>query len=188
VRDPAEPRLRDIAAALHAPVRLDPAFDARVMAVVRAAPRHRRRGLWSRLGEPRTVTIQPLRWAMLAAGIVCIVGAAAALHLHAARAAAARLAAASRQRNVQFVLVAPTARTVSVVGDFNGWDPTHAEFRAKHQGGGVWSVTARVPVGHHRYSFVVDDTMWVADPSAPRVLDDDFGVPNSVLVVGESLP
>jgi hypothetical protein len=28
---------------------------------------------------------------------------------------------------------------------------------------------APVPVGHHRYSFVVDDSLWVAGPTAPRV-------------------
>ena len=45
-------------------------------------------------------------------------------------------------------------------------------------------MTAKVPVGHHRYAFVVDDSLWVADPAAPRLLDDDFGTPNSALVVG----
>ena len=44
-------------------------------------------------------------------------------------------------------------------------------------------MTAPVPVGHHRYSFVVDDSLWVADPTAPRVLDNDFGLPNSAIVV-----
>jgi hypothetical protein len=44
-------------------------------------------------------------------------------------------------------------------------------------------VTAKVPVGHHRYSFLVDDSLWVADPSAPRAADNDFGVPNSAIVV-----
>jgi 1,4-alpha-glucan branching enzyme len=84
---------------------------------------------------------------------------------------------------VQFVLVAPDAKKVAVVGDFNGWDSQHAGYQAQHRGGGVWSVTAPVPVGHHRYSFVVDDSVWVADPTAPRVVDNDYGVPNSAIVV-----
>jgi hypothetical protein len=46
-------------------------------------------------------------------------------------------------------------------------------------------VTAPVPLGHHRYSFVVDDSVWVADPTAPRVVDNDFGVANSTIVVQE---
>lgn len=88
------------------------------------------------------------------------------------------------RRSVQFVLVAPTARKVQVVGDFNDWDASHQEYLAQHRGGGVWAVTAAIPEGHHRYSFVVDDSLWVADPSAPRVLDDDYGLPNSAIVVG----
>jgi 1,4-alpha-glucan branching enzyme len=81
------------------------------------------------------------------------------------------------------VLVAPDAKKVAVVGDFNGWDAQHAGYQAQHRGGGVWSVTAPVPVGHHRYSFVVDDSLWVTDPTAPRVVDNDYGVPNSAIVV-----
>jgi 1,4-alpha-glucan branching enzyme len=50
---------------------------------------------------------------------------------------------------------------------------------------GVWSVTAPVPLGHHRYSFVVDDSVWVADPTAARVTDYDYGMPNSAIVVQE---
>ena len=38
--------------------------------------------------------------------------------------------------------------------------------------------------GHHRYSFVVDDSLWVADPMAPRANDNDFGLPKSAMVVG----
>jgi 1,4-alpha-glucan branching enzyme len=96
----------------------------------------------------------------------------------------ARSAAKPDQR-VQFVLVAPDAKKVSVVGDFNGWDASHVSFQAEHRGGGVWSVTAPVPIGHHRYSFVVDDSLWIADPTAPRVVDNDYGMANSAIVVQE---
>jgi hypothetical protein len=44
-------------------------------------------------------------------------------------------------------------------------------------------VTAAVPVGHHRYSFLVDDSLWVVDPYAPRLIDNDYGVANSAIVV-----
>ena len=53
-----------------------------------------------------------------------------------------------------------------------------------HQG--VWSVTAPVPAGVHRYAFVVNGKEWVADPSAPRSASDDFGLPSSALVVEDS--
>src|SRR4029079_8886813 len=89
-------------------------------------------------------------------------------------------------QHVQFVLVAPDAKKVAVVRDVHGWDASHSAYQAQHRGGGVWSVMAPVPVGHHRYSFVVDDSVWVADPNAPRVIDSDFGgVSNSAIVVQE---
>lgn len=193
MRDNDDLRMRDIAGELREPVRLDASFDARVMDAVRALPRHRRFGLWSRLTTPRsrTVTIKPLSYGLLAAGILAfaVLGAAhaasdldrAAKPLVSALMPAKKVTPASQR--VQFVLVAPDAKKVAVVGDFNGWDASHKAFQAQHRGGGVWSVTAPVPVGHHRYSFVVDDSVWVADPTAPRAADNDYGMPNSALVV-----
>ena len=186
-------KMNQIARMLRVPVRLSASFDAQVMAAVRRLPGHERIRLWARLTTPRTVTVTPLTWGLLAASVAlfAVLGA-----LHAAvdidRAAKPIATAlfpapkkAEKQQPVQFVLVAPDAKKVSVVGDFNGWDASHAGYQAQHRGGGVWSVTAPVPVGHHRYSFVVDDSVWVADPTAPRVVDNDYGVPNSAIVVPE---
>jgi len=179
---------------LRAPVSVSGLFDDRVMATIRALPAHRRQfSLWSRLTTPKTITIMPLSWGMLAAGLMLFatLGAVHAyddLHRAAKPIASALFPAAKKpvpSQRVQFVLVAPDAKKVAVVGDFNGWDRSHAGYQAQHRGGGVWSVTAPVPVGHHRYSFVVDDSVWVADPTAPRVVDNDFGMPNSAIVVEE---
>ncbi len=188
--------LRDVVALLREPVRVSEgrAFDDRVMSRVRRLPRHRRRGAWSRLGAPRTVTIRPLRWLVLAACLIAAVAVDVAARKRSlagnggAAPALATRPAPPVKRPVQFVLVAPAAKKVAVVGDFNGWDVSHLAYRAQHQGGGVWSVTAPVPLGHHRYSFVVDDSVWVADPAAPRVLDDNYGVPSSAIVVTEPEP
>ena len=49
-------------------------------------------------------------------------------------------------------------------------------------GDGVWTATLTLPVGQHQYTFVVDGTQWVPDPSAPAI-DDGFGRRNSVLAV-----
>ncbi|HEY2027460.1 MAG TPA: isoamylase early set domain-containing protein, partial [Gemmatimonadaceae bacterium] len=86
---------------------------------------------------------------------------------------------------VQFVLVAPTARSVAVVGDFNDWGLGDSALVATNHEG-VWSVTAPVPAGVHRYAFIVNGKQWVADPSAPRSAGDDFGMPSSALVVEDS--
>lgn len=194
MRDDDEVPMNEIARELKAPVRLGASFDARVMAGVRGLPRHHRFGLWSRLTTPRrrTIMMTPLSYGLLAASIAmfALLGAAHAyVDLH--RAAKPLVSALTAKKavpaqRVQFVLVAPDAKKVAVVGDFNGWDASHAAYQAQHRGGGVWSVTAPVPVGHHRYSFVVDDSLWVADPTAPRVVDNDYGVENSALVVSEN--
>ncbi|HEY2374606.1 MAG TPA: isoamylase early set domain-containing protein [Gemmatimonadaceae bacterium] len=194
MRGKPENWIQRVVAELRQPARFDEEFDRRVMTAIRAMPRHRYRA-WTRALRPRTITVSPLVSGIAAALLLALtlsVGHAIGT-LRASRAAGSRLDVSvdrsgsshvTPRRAVQFVLVAPTARKVQVVGDFNDWDTTHPEFSAQHRGGGVWSVTAAVPEGHHRYSFVVDDSLWVADPTAPRALDDDFGVPNSALVVG----
>jgi hypothetical protein len=85
---------------------------------------------------------------------------------------------------VQFVLEAPTATSVSVAGDFSGWEPSFP--LEDPDGDGVWS--ARVPVrpGVHTYMFLIDDTSWQTDPNAGRYQDDGFGNRNAVLAVGAS--
>lgn len=191
MRDEYEPRMKDIARELRASVPVSDSFDARVMGAVRALPRHGRFGLWSRLTTPRrrSFSMTPLTMGLVAAGIgvFAMLGAAHA-YVDVNRAAKPIVAALGAKnpdapQRVQFVLVAPDAKKVAVVGDFNGWDSRHAQYQAQHRGGGVWSVTAPIPVGHHRYSFVVDDSVWVADPYAPRVVDSDYGVANSALLV-----
>lgn len=183
--------IQRVVAELRRPVRFDEEFDRNVMSAIRSLPRHRYRA-WTRVLRPRTITIRPL-----ISGIAAALLLAVTLSLgHAIGTRRASIASGSGDTTdrvgsvrarpkhaVQFVLVAPTARKVQVVGDFNDWDASHAEYSAQHRGGGVWSVTAAVPEGHHRYSFVVDDSVWVSDPTAPRLLDDDFGMPNSALVV-----
>jgi hypothetical protein len=186
--DDNEVRISRIARDLRAPLRTSASFDDRVMAAVRTLPRHSRFRLWSRLTTPRTVTVTPLSWGLLAASVAlfAIFGVSRAVDV--VDRLTAPIFASDKPKTsqrVQFVLVAPDAKKVAVVGDFNGWDAKHAGYQAQHRGGGVWSVTAPVPVGHHRYSFVVDDSLWVADPIAPRVSDNDFGVPSSAIVVSE---
>ena len=193
MRNIPERWIHRVASELRRPVRLDDEFDRGVMDAVRAMPRHRHRP-WTRMLRTRTITISRMITG-IAAALLLAVALSAGHFIGALRANGAmnRVDVATDRsggtkpgprRSVQFVLVAPTARKVQVVGDFNDWDASHQEYLAQHRGGGVWSVTAAIPEGHHRYSFVVDDSLWVADPSAPRVLDDDYGLPNSAIVVG----
>lgn len=84
-------------------------------------------------------------------------------------------------RPVPFVLMAPEAARVSIVGDFNDWDPAATPLR--RAGEHAWWVVVKLPPGRYRYSFVVDGTRWVADPAAPRAVDNDFGPASSVVTI-----
>jgi hypothetical protein len=88
---------------------------------------------------------------------------------------------------VRFELRLPaTAREVSLVGDFNGWDE-QATPMVQRSADGTWS--ARVPLepGRHTYAFVVDGQQWLVDPLAPQVPDAGFG-PTNAVIVDEAAP
>jgi hypothetical protein len=85
--------------------------------------------------------------------------------------------------SVQFVLDARRAKSVSVVGDFNGWDGNVTPL-ARDSASGVWSALVPVRPGRHVYAFLVDGTVWTLDPNAPRTRDADYGTEQSVMLVG----
>jgi hypothetical protein len=80
----------------------------------------------------------------------------------------------------QFALTAPTANRVTVVGDFNQWDP-HASPLAR-SADGRWRMRISMQPGRHEYAFVIDNRRWVTDPLAPQAPDIGFGQPNSVVL------
>ena len=88
--------------------------------------------------------------------------------------------AAERELEVSFR--APAATSVAVVGDFNGWDPRR-NLMVRVSREGTWGARLRLPPGVYQYSFVVDGTVWEADPRARRYVDDGFGGRNSVIIV-----
>jgi hypothetical protein len=96
----------------------------------------------------------------------------------------AGLSTTTEVRIVQFVLAAPRASRVTVVGDFNDWDPGATPMRRRTAG--AWVASIPLPPGRHVYAFIVDGDRWVPDPAAPMAPEDGFGIRNSVIVVGES--
>jgi hypothetical protein len=83
----------------------------------------------------------------------------------------------------QFVLRNAAAHRVSVVGDFNGWNPSGAPL-VRSAGGDLWSTTIPVAPGRHTYGFMIDDSVFTLDPRAPKTRDPDLGVEGSVIIVG----
>jgi hypothetical protein len=82
-----------------------------------------------------------------------------------------------------FVFNSRTAHSVSIVGDFNGWKSTTSPM-SRSADGSMWSATIPILPGRHAYGFMVDDSVFVLDPSAPKARDADLGADVSVLMVG----
>lgn len=65
-----------------------------------------------------------------------------------------RYSAKATTRLINFLCLAPQAKSVSVIGDFNNWDAAANPMLRQPDGGWI----ARIPLhhGHHRYQFMVD--------------------------------
>ncbi len=85
------------------------------------------------------------------------------------------------REGVRFSYYAPSATNISIVGSFNRWSPGHDRLTGPDKRG-IWSIILPLPPGHYEYRFVVNNTGWVLDPSAPFV-DDGLGDRNSLFVV-----
>jgi hypothetical protein len=182
VFDPTDDPVERIARHLRLPVRIDPALDGRVMRAIATLPAPGRPGaagaVWRWLTRPRHLTLTPLSGLAAAAAI-------AALALLYRRDTNSTATSHYQVRDFQFVLVAPRAGHVSLVGDFNDWDATRTPM-SRVRAGSPWTAVIPLTPGRYRYSFLVDGADWRADPAAPAARDDEFGTPSSVVTVGGS--
>jgi 1,4-alpha-glucan branching enzyme len=85
-----------------------------------------------------------------------------------------------------FVFHDDAAESVSLAGDFNGWDPLATPL--ERNDAGLWSTeivvsrSARV-----EYKFIVNGNRWLEDPSNGMKAPDQFGGLNSVVVLTTDL-
>ena len=86
---------------------------------------------------------------------------------------------------IQFTISAAAASRVTLVGDFNDWNPAVTPLR-RIQATGQWSVTLPLRPGSYRFSFLLDGRIWQNDPLRPAAPDPDFGTPTSVVTVEHS--
>ena len=71
---------------------------------------------------------------------------------------------------------------VSVLGDFNGWDPLAHPL--KKRSNGTRSATIEVPPGQVlRFKYLAADGSWFCDPDADTVAHDEYATTDTVLVV-----
>lgn len=91
-----------------------------------------------------------------------------------------RLQAKATLKPVNFLYLAPEAKQVFLVGDFNDWDPTSHPM--KRHVDGSWHLA--VPLGHggHHYQFLVDGKP-VNDPRAQGLARNERGEKVSMILV-----
>jgi hypothetical protein len=169
--------LQRVAAHLKQPVQLNPALERRVLDEVSTLPVPRTSvvgALWQWMVTPRRIPISPLA----GGGLALAAGLATLLLSRPWRAEIETAAPVA----FEFVVVAPRAGSVSLVGDFNDWDSQRTPMTST--GGGVWTTVLPLAPGRYRYAFLIDGSEWLADPSAPAAGSDGFGAPSSVVTVG----
>jgi hypothetical protein len=186
-----DPIIERIAREARRPVAVDRDARARVLEAVRAEPIPMRSpGSWRSWFAPRAVVVTPSRVAVLAAGLIGI-GVLLGIGSMPGRDSQQQVSALGSPRPSDtvftFVVIAPSAAKVSVVGDFNQWN-IGANPMTRIENSNAWRVTVSMSAGRHLYSFLTvgkDGEQWLADPSAPAAPDDGFGRANSVIIVGK---
>lgn len=150
--------------------------------------------LWERIRATFTVP-RTLEWNLagaMAAACLAVVAIAGLLRYAPERIVEAPVASAPVQQVamgsaqetkvfVRLVLLQPGARSVSVAGDFNGWNPSQTKLDRTE--GGMWTATIALKPGRYQYMFVIDGKQWIADPLAVEGTGDGFGSQNAVLDV-----
>ena len=97
---------------------------------------------------------------------------------------ATQIATSSKRTvNQAFSLKAPTALSVTLVGDFTHWQKNPVSLHK--EAGGVWRVTVPLEPGEHHYRFLLDGE-WRDDPECAVRVPNPFGSQNAVVKVADS--
>ncbi|MEO0300941.1 MAG: hypothetical protein ABIM98_03090 [candidate division WOR-3 bacterium] len=100
------------------------------------------------------------------------------------------------QKFVIFEVYAPSARYVTLAGDFNAWGGTaNGVYNPdidkmnddgvkgdRIRGDGIWTIIKVLPPGVYQYKYVIDGVNWILDPSNPERIQNGPYV-NSILRV-----
>ena len=87
-----------------------------------------------------------------------------------------------RGLNVEFVLKAPEARNIFLLGDFNRWDPETPPMKPDEKG--LWRLRISIPPGRYEYKLLIDGK-WCLDGNNPHRVTNPFGTENNVLLISE---
>lgn len=92
---------------------------------------------------------------------------------------------ANGQVEVTFRIALDGIDRLSLLGDFNHWNPTaHPLMRDAE---GLWCGTVTLPDGEYRYRYIANGVDWLNDPQADGYVPNQFGGENSVARVEYAL-
>ena len=80
----------------------------------------------------------------------------------------------------RFVIHNQDTRSVEITGSFTNWQNIPL---APSGTSGYWEVSLQLPAGEHRYTFVIDGSKYLPDPTVATQESDDFGSTNSIIKV-----
>lgn len=189
-----DPAIERAARLLRAPEHFDDGFEASLVAAIRAdrSPERtasRRRPLSPAWWSAPWLRLSPIAGLGIAASLAALVAfgtRALSAPTVIAPTLPATVAAAEPVHDtvtyVRFVFVG-RAKSVALVGDFNGWARTPMRL-ASAGSGNAWTASVPLPNGRHEYAFIVDGRKWVADPYAPAS-SDEFEANSSIIRIGD---
>ena len=79
----------------------------------------------------------------------------------------------------------PDAKTVSVLGTFNNWDPEKNVMKKGKSG--LWKSEIKLDAGDYQFLYYADQSQWINDENCPRI-KSDVGTENSVFSVETPAP
>ncbi|MBU0961161.1 MAG: glycogen-binding domain-containing protein [Proteobacteria bacterium] len=80
----------------------------------------------------------------------------------------------------RFVIHRQNTQLVEITGSFTNWQSVPLLPSGTN---GYWEISLEVPAGEHRYTFIVDGSKFLPDPTVVTQESDDFGSTNSILKV-----
>jgi 1,4-alpha-glucan branching enzyme len=79
-------------------------------------------------------------------------------------------------------VAAPEAKTVCVVGEFNGWDQNANPMKKLKCGD--FTATLELPPGkEYQFRYVIDQSVWENDWNADKYERGPYGIDNSVIIL-----
>jgi 1,4-alpha-glucan branching enzyme len=88
----------------------------------------------------------------------------------------------SGRNSVEFRIYKPRARFISIVGDFNNWNPENDVLARGRDG--IWRLQKKLFPGVYRYKYVIDGD-WAPDYYNSRSASDNTGEICSIIEIGK---